>query len=81
MPRLRWNFDDRRYPAAPVLDRRSANGTRPHAVIQLCGIEDVLAPAMLAVAEQVRRAVSALGVEEVSIEVVRQDSESRETSA
>ncbi|MGQ0549513.1 MAG: hypothetical protein ACT4PY_07580 [Armatimonadota bacterium] len=47
----------------------------PQAVLRLQGIENVPAAAMLTAVERVRAAVALLGIEDLTIEVVREDAE------
>lgn len=61
-----------------LLDRFATvlrNG-HPRAVLRLQGIESVPAAAMLTAVERVRTALSIMGIEDLRIEVIREDAES-----
>ncbi len=61
-----------------LLDRFATalrNG-HPQAVLRLRGIESVPATAMLTAIERVRAALTMLGIDDLRIEVVREDAES-----
>jgi hypothetical protein len=53
------------------------NAARPRAVLRLWGVEDIPAATLLEAAGAVRRALEALGITEVSVEVAPAEDETR----